>query len=218
MLWLLRIVNVLILLWGTLSYMSNRDNLPLVLAGAGFLFFVSALYKAFTVGRGTLRGRFWMLFSMVGLSVGFAGLLHSLGNLSLFLHALSRIFLASTILMMFLGLVKRSLSPRGWRVPVVLLAFMVSMVVVFYALIHSSPVNVWDVLIGMSDILVFTFTVSNLLVYLGSDLGKRWFIGFLAVFVYILADIFFLTGKMDQSLYALVVSLFLISIVAHIGE
>ncbi len=218
MLWLLRIINVLILVWGTVSYFSHRGDLPLVLAGAGFLFFVSALYKAFTVGRGTLRGRFWMLFSLVGLSVGLAGLLHSSGNLAMLLHALSRVFLASTILMMFLGLVKRGLAPRGWRLPLVLLSFMVSVSVVFYAMVHSPPVEVWDVLIGMSDILVFTFTVSNLLVYLGSDLGKRWFIGFLAVFVYIFADILFLSGNMDRSLYALVVSLFLISIVAHIGE
>jgi len=218
MLWLLRALNVLIVIWGTVAYFSMREQLPLVLAGAGFLFFLSAIYKAYTVGSNTLRGRFWMLFSLVGLFVGLAGLLHSIQSLSMFLHALSRVFLASSILMMFLGLVRRGMMPRGWRMAVIVAAFLLSVITVFYALSQSSVFSVWGIVIGLSDILVFTFTVANLMVYLGSDLGRRWFIGFIAVFVYTFADILFMVGRMDQALYTLIVSLFLISIVAHLGE
>ncbi len=218
MLWVLRILNVLILVWGTVAYFSGKD-MAMVLASAGLLFFVSALYKSSTVGSSTLRGRFWALFSMVGLTVGLAGLLHSMQGISLLLHTLSRLFLAASILMMFLGLVRRGMGLRGFRVVPVVLAFFLSVGAVIYAIsVARGAPSLWHVLIGISDVLVFTFTVANLLIYLGSDLGRRWLIGFMATFVYILADMFFLAGRMEQALYSLVVSLFLISIVAHIGE
>ncbi|NPB04007.1 MAG: hypothetical protein GXO39_06295 [Thermotogae bacterium] len=218
MLWLLRILNVLILIWGTVAFFSVKEQLPFALAGAGFLFFVSAIYKSYTIGSNTLRGRFWMIFSLVGLFIGLAGLLHSMYSISMLLHALSRLALAASILMMFLGLVRRGMLPRGWRMIVTVLAFLLSIGAVFYAMGHSASTSVWDIVIGISDVVVFTFTVANLMVYLGSDLGRRWLIGFLAMFVYTIADLMFLMDRMDPAMYTLVISLFLISIVAHLEE
>ncbi len=180
-------LNGLYLLVGLYALVLNRELLPSVLLFGGILFAISSLYKGYALGFDTLRGKFWLIFSGFGLlGPGVFTGLHAV-------HILGRLFLLLAVLFMFLGVLSRGIRFSGWRIPASVGAFVVSTLTVVG--VHLAfGLHGWKLLIGIVDVAIFTLTFMNLYAYVGSDLGKRWFAGIIAVITYLVGDLFFLMG------------------------
>ncbi len=196
------------LLAGLYALVLSRDLLPAVLLFGGILFIVSSLYKGYALGFDTLRGKFWLIFSGFGLlGVGVFTGIHAL-------HIVGRLFLLLAVLFMFLGVLSRGIKFSGWRIPASVGAFVVStLTVIGVHLVFG--LQGWKVLIGIVDIFIFTLTFMNLYAYVGSDLGKRWFAGIIAVITYLLGDLFFLMGYQGISSGIFFVTFFITNFIAQ---
>ncbi len=183
----LQVFNGLYLLVGLYALALNRDLLPSVLLFGGILFAISSLYKGYALGFDTLRGKFWLIFSGFGLlGAGVFTGIHAV-------HILGRLFLLLAVLFMFLGVLSRGIRFSGWRIAASIGAFVVSTLTVLG--VHlATGLHGWKLLIGAVDVVIFTLTFMNLYAYVGSDLGRRWFAGIIAVITYLLGDLFFLMG------------------------
>lgn len=218
MLWTLRILNGVAVLAALYAYFVDKSLLVPVLGFIGLLFLVSAIRKVNILGFDTLRGKFWAIFSLVGVFIFLSAFWHYGTFMNLLMHLLARFFLATTILMMSIGLAKRGFFLRGARITWVVLAFLLILVVMVLIIPRSPMGIVWAVLFAIMDIIVFTFTINNLLVYLGSELGRRWTEGVLAMLTYIVSDIFFILGIMDVAYLFLIIALSLMVLNALIEE
>ncbi len=184
----LQILNVLYLVAGLYALLFDRGLISPVLLYGGILFAVSSLYKGYALGFDTLRGKFWLIFSGFGLlGVGIFTGIHAL-------HVLGRFSLLLAVLFMFLGVLSRGIRFTGWRVVASAGVFAVSTITVL-GVHFLFGLQGWKMLIGILDVPIFTLTFMNLYAYAGSDLGKRWFAGIVAVIVYLLGDLFFLLGR-----------------------
>ncbi len=218
MVWILRILNVLVVALGFYAYFVDRGLLVPALSITGLVFFVSAIRKYRIVGPETLRGRFWIIFSLVGVFITLTIFWKPGSPLNVLMHFLSRVFLASTILMMAVGMIRRGLSLKGGKLILVFVAFaLISTIMLYLAL--NSPLGAHVALaFAVMDIIVFTFTIHNLLAYLGSDLGRRWTEGIMAMLVYIVADAFFILGNMELAYFFLIIAISLMILNALIEE
>lgn len=218
MLWILRAANGLAILAGIYAYLVDRNLLFPSLFFVSVVFFISAIRKVFIVGADTLRGRFWAVFSSIGVFMALSVFWEPVSFPNLLMNLLARFTLMISIVMMSVGLAVRGFFIRGVRLLWVLLSFILISLIMLYLAFHS-PLGVsWAILFAIADVLVFTFTIYNLLVYLGSELGRRWTEGTLAMLTYIVADMAFIMGNLELSYFLLIIALSLMVLNALIEE
>jgi hypothetical protein len=173
MVWVLRFINLVLIAIGIggifFDYQISRIAFILI----GFLFLISGLRKTFILGLDSLRGKFWILLSLNGLFYSVSELLYSKP-----LHLISRFYLTFTLLFMFVGLLKQGLELKGKKLIMWLfgLIISISLSLIFSIYLKAAIDYLFLIVLNVN----FAILLANVLLYLGSDLGKRWLIGFLA--------------------------------------
>ncbi len=214
MIWLLRIVNFVFLISALFAFVSsNWQLLSLSTIVLGINFFVSGTYKGYTIGLDTVRGKFWVLLSMIGIAVGIGVALDN----NLYIHIVGRVFLVVALVFMFIGLARRGLVLRGVRLLIFLIVFLLTVAGALYVYTKFPAETPLKAFFLLFDVLIATFTIANFSVYLGSDLGKRWFIGLFAMGSYATGDLLFYLEK-DAYMLVWSIALFLIALVSHIED
>ena len=181
MVWILRILNIVSVLVGIWGIFYNPEISRISFILLGFLFLISALRKAFILGFDNLRGKFWILLSLNGLFFPISELFYSKP-----LHLISRLYLTFTLGFMFLGLLKQGLQLKGKKLIIWLFGLIVSISLSFIFSIYLKTAIDYLFLIVLN--VNFAILLANVLLYLGSDLGKRWLLGFLAFSFFFVGD------------------------------
>jgi len=181
MVWILRILNIVSVLVGIWGIFYNPEISRISFILLGFLFLISALRKAFILGFDNLRGKFWILLSLNGLFFPISELFYSKP-----LHLISRLYLTFTLGFMFLGLLKQGLELKGKKLIIWLFGLIVSISLSFIFSIYLKTAIDYLFLIVLN--VNFAILLANVLLYLGSDLGKRWLLGFLAFSFFFVGD------------------------------
>jgi len=181
MVWILRILNIVSVLVGIWGIFYNPEISRISFILLCFLFLISALRKAFILGFDNLRGKFWILLSLNGLFFPISELFYSKP-----LHLISRLYLTFTLGFMFLGLLKQGLELKGKKLIIWLFGLIVSISLSFIFSIYLKTAIDYLFLIVLN--VNFAILLANVLLYLGSDLGKRWLLGFLAFSFFFVGD------------------------------
>jgi hypothetical protein len=213
MIWILRILNFILLGFAFWSLFFKPEFTRVVFIIIGFLFLISGLRKALIIGLDNLRGRFWVLLSLNGLIFPLASLLNSD-----ILHLISRFYLFITLLFMFSGLRRQGLSLVKMKATLwlLLVATVIILSFLFSLIIENKNFLTYLYLFVLN--MNFAILLANVLMYLGSDLGKRWFIGFLAFAFFFIGDPLYLINFKELAHFFFCFIFFFINIVAHIEE
>jgi len=210
MVWILRILNIVSLLVGIWGIFYNPEISRISFILLGFLFLISALRKAFILGFDNLRGKFWILLSLNGLFFPISELFYSKP-----LHLISRLYLTFTLGFMFLGLLKQGLELKGKKLIIWLFGLIVSISLSFIFSIYLKTAIDYLFLIVLN--VNFAILLANVLLYLGSDLGKRWLLGFLAFSFFFVGDPLYLLN-MNYYFFFWSLIFFFLNMISHIEE
>lgn len=206
---LLRVIDFIYLTLGILSFLIGREYLKLLLLIGGIYFLLSGLYKTYSLGMDTTRGKFWLFFSGFGL-LG-PGIYMNLPILSI----LGRFLLLIAVFLMFLGIWNQGFRLKGKKLLIFLLAGLPVVLITFPFAVSKGAVYI---LLWFIDIVIFLLILHNFLAFIGGDLGKRWLIGLIAVSFYLIGELLYFSGAYDLSALAYISTFFLINFVAHIEE
>lgn len=210
MVWILRILNIVSVLVGIWGIFYNPEISRISYILLGFLFLISALRKAFILGFDNLRGKFWILLSLNGLFFPISELFYSKP-----LHLISRLYLTFTLGFMFLGLLKQGLELKGKKLIIWLFGLIVSISLSFIFSIYLKTAIDYLFLIVLN--VNFAILLANVLLYLGSDLGKRWLLGFLAFSFFFVGDPLYLLN-MNYYFFFWSLIFFFLNMISHIEE
>lgn len=210
MVWILRILNIVSLLVGIWGIFYNPEISRISFILLCFLFLISALRKAFILGFDNLRGKFWILLSLIGLFFPISELFYSKP-----LHLISRLYLTFTLGFMFLGLLKQGLELKGKKLIIWLFGLIVSISLSFIFSIYLKTAIDYLFLIVLN--VNFAILLANVLLYLGSDLGKRWLLGFLAFSFFFVGDPLYLLN-MNYYFFFWSLIFFFLNMISHIEE
>jgi len=210
MVWILRILNIVSVLVGIWGIFYNPEISRISFILLGFLFLISALRKAFILGFDNLRGKFWILLSLNGLFFPISELFYSKP-----LHLISRLYLTFTLGFMFLGLLKQGLKLKGKKSIIWLFGLIVSISLSFIFSIYLKTTIDYLFLIVLN--VNFAILLANVLLYLGSDLGKRWLLGFLAFSFFFVGDPLYLLN-MNYYFFFWSLIFFFLNMISHIEE
>jgi len=210
MVWILRILNIVSVLVGIWGIFYNPEISRISFILLGFLFLISALRKAFILGFDNLRGKFWILLSLNGLFFPISELFYSKP-----LHLISRLYLTFTLGFMFLGLLKQGLQLKGKKLIIWLFGLIVSISLSFIFSIYLKTAIDYLFLIVLN--VNFAILLANVLLYLGSDLGKRWLLGFLAFSFFFVGDPLYLLN-MNYYFFFWSLIFFFINMMSYIEE
>jgi len=210
MVWILRILNIVSLLVGIWGIFYNPEISRISFILLCFLFLISALRKAFILGFDNLRGKFWILLSLNGLFFPISELFYSKP-----LHLISRLYLTFTLGFMFLGLLKQGLELKGKKLIIWLFGLIVSISLSFIFSIYLKTAIDYLFLIVLN--VNFAILLANVLLYLGSDLGKRWLLGFLAFSFFFVGDPLYLLN-MNYYFFFWSLIFFFLNMISHIEE
>jgi len=210
MVWILRILNIVSVLVGIWGIFYNPEISRISFILLGFLFLISALRKAFILGFDNLRGKFWILLSLNGLFFPISELFYSKP-----LHLISRLYLTFTLGFMFLGLLKQGLELKGKKLIIWLFGLIVSISLSFIFSIYLKTAIDYLFLIVLN--VNFAILLANVLLYLGSDLGKRWLLGFLAFSFFFVGDPLYLLN-MNYYFFFWSLIFFFLNMISHIEE
>lgn len=210
MVWILRILNVILILIGLWSAFYNLEVSRIIFILLSFLFLISGLRKAFILGLDNLRGRFWVLLSLNGLVFPISELFYSK-----ILHLASRFYLTFTLTFMLVGLLRQGLELKGKKTIIWLFGLIVSISLSFIFSIYLKTTIDYLFLIVLN--LNFAILLANVLLYLGSDLGKRWLLGFLAFSFFFVGDpLYLLNNNYHYFFWSLI--FFFVNMMSHIEE
>ncbi len=213
MLWILISLNVLFIIANFLVLFVNPEMSRIIFIILGFLFLISGIRKTLILGLDNLRGRFWLLLSLTGLVFPVAAIFQSD-----ILQVISRFYLSICLLFMFLGLKRQGLSLRGLKSIIWLILVIIVSVLIFLfsqILVEKSFINY---LFLSTLALNFAILSANLLIYFGSDLGRRWLIGLLSFAFFFPGDPIYLLNNKDIAYFFYCFIFFFINIVAHTEE
>ena len=210
MVWILRILNIVLILIGVWGLFYNLEITRIVFILLAFLFLISGLRKAFILGIDNLRGRFWILLSLTGLVFPIAELLYSKP-----LHLVGRFYLTFTLAFMLLGLLKQGLELKGKKSIIWLFGLIISIFSSFIFLTFLKTITDYLFLVVLN--LNFAILFANVLLYLGSDLGKRWLLGFLAFSFFFVGDPLYLLN-INYHIFFWSLIFFFVNVMSHIEE
>ncbi|MEO0223605.1 MAG: hypothetical protein ABIL76_00740 [candidate division WOR-3 bacterium] len=210
MVWILRILNIVSVLLGVWGIFYNIEISRISFILLCFLFLISSLRKAFILGFDNLRGRFWILLSLNGLFFPISELFYSK-----ILHLISRFYLTFTLAFMLVGLLKQGLELKGKKTIIWLFGLIVSISLSFIFSIYLKTTIDYLFLIVLN--LNFAILLANVLLYLGSDLGKRWLLGFLAFSFFFVGDpLYLLNNQYHYFFWSLI--FFFMNMMSYIEE
>lgn len=212
MVWILRFINISLLLLALWSLLFKPQLLKTIFILCGFLFLISGIRKALQIGLDSIRGRFWILLSMTGLVFPIAEMLNSQ-----ILHLISRFYLSLVLLFMFVGLKKQGFELKGAKISIWVLGIALSLLFSFLisAFIESRFINYLFLLVLNVN---FAILLADVLLYIGSDLGRRWFIGFAGFSFFFIGDPLYLLGYEEITRFFWFLIFFFINIVSHIED
>lgn len=212
MVWVLRFINIALLILAIWALFYNTTLLKNAFILCGFLFLISGIRKAFQIGLDSIRGKFWVLLSINGLIFPIAEIVNSQT-----LHLISRFYLSVVLLFMFIGLKKQGFELRGAKIIIWVLGVALSLLFSFLisALMEGHLINYLFIMILNIN---FAILLANVLLYIGSDLGRRWFIGFIGFSFFFIGDPLYLLGYDEITRFFWFLIFFFINIVAHIED
>ncbi len=213
MVWILRFLNIIIMIANFWVIFTNPEMCRFAYIAMGFLFFISGLRKAFILGLDNLRGKFWVLLSLTGLFFPLASIFQSD-----ILHIFSRLWVGFMLFFMFMGLRRQGLSLSGNKSTIWLLGVVIVLVLSFLFSQLLPEKTILSYLFLTTLVLNFAILFANALIYFGSDLGRRWLIGFLGFAFFFIADPSYLLDYKYLHYFFLTFSHFFLNIVAHIEE
>jgi hypothetical protein len=119
---------------------------------------------------------------------------------------------------MFVGLLREGLHIRGLKsiAWLVFVALIILLTFIFLPFIHTKDIPHYAVLV-LFDI-NFAILFADFLLYLGSDLGIRWFIGLFAFLFFFVGDVFWLLDNFYFTRLFWSFIFFFVNIMAHIEE
>ncbi len=211
MIWILRILNILLLILDFLVIFYKPNFTRIVFIAISLLFLISGLRKAFTIGLDNLRGKFWVLLSLNGLIFPIAAFYDSQ-----IVHALGRFYLIFPLTFMFLGLKRQGLSLKGIKTIIwLLIVILVIILSNIFLLVNKDLLTLLFVIVLNIN---FAILLANVLIYFGSDLGRRWLIGFLAFSFLLIGDPLYIFNMKDWAYFFWCFIFFFLNIIAHIEE
>ncbi len=213
MVWILRILNLTLFLSSIWFFLTNPQNLKIILVAIALLFFISGIRKAFILGIDSLRGKFWVLLSLTAIFFSIA----VYSDLDA-LHIFTRLYILLCLSFMLLGLIRQGLILKGLRLGIWLLGALISIVLSFL-FFQILPTKDLITFLYLPTITLNTIVLlANLLIYFGSDLGIRWFLGFISFSFLIIGDLIYLSGNNSLAYFIWCFSYFFINLMAHIEE
>ncbi|MCS7245651.1 MAG: hypothetical protein RMJ38_05945 [candidate division WOR-3 bacterium] len=212
MVWILRFINISLLILAIWALFYNLQLLKTIFILCGFLFLISGIRKAFQIGLDSIRGKFWVLLSMSGLIFPVSEMINSQT-----LHLISRFYLSLVLLFMFVGLRRQGFELRGVKIITWVLGVALSLLFSFLisAFIESRLINYLFLLVLNVN---FAILLADVLLYIGSDLGRRWFVGFAGFSFFFVGDPLYLLGYDEITRFFWFLIFFFINIVAHIED
>jgi len=212
MIWILRALNISLILLNIWFLFYNIETIRIIFILIGFLFLISGLRKAFIIGLDNLRGRFWVLLSLNGLVFPISEIFNSE-----ILHLLSRVYLILVLLFMFLGLKRQGFELKGNKVFIWLVFLSLSILLSFLFLTYIPNKSILTYLFLIVLNINFAILLLDVLLYLGSDLGKRWFIGFIGFAFFFIGDpLYLINNNLHYFFWCFI--FFFINIVSHLEE
>jgi hypothetical protein len=211
MVWVLRFINIILLVVNFAMIFINPSNLKYTFAVLGAFSFISGIRKALIIGLDNLRGKFWVLLSLNAITIPISELLNSE-----VLHIISRFYLTLSIFFMLQGLLRQGFSLNRTKSVIWLLIIAISILLSFIFL-PLIPQKLTSYLFLIALNINFALLVAVILIYLGSDLGLRWIIGTIGFLFYFVGDPLYL---LNNPIYPFFWCLpyFFINIVAHMEE
>ncbi len=168
-------------------FRGDVGGLNWIIVIASLTYSITAGVEAVVVGLDTMRGRFILLLSLMGMVVFLTFLLNSH-----VLHVLLRLMIAFAVGYMFYNLKFRLGIPLGrGRIFVSFLLFMIIFLLILQ-LVQGIHVEPYKYLMLFLDVVSFILVVFNTLMYIGGDIEKVWIAGIVVVMLLIIGDLFFI--------------------------
>lgn len=213
MVWILRALNLSLIILAIWCIFFKPELSRIIFIFISFLLFISGSRKGIMLGLDSLRGRFWLILSFIGILFPISAFL----ELNL-LHTISRFYIAVPLLLILLGSFRYGLSLSGkkpiiWTIGMTIVLFLGFVFTQF--LPSKDIVNYFFVLALVVD---FGIILAILLVYFGSELGLRWLLGALAFSFFFIGDPFYLLGYKEMGYLVDSFVFFFVNIAAQIED
>ncbi len=213
MIWILRILNLILFLLTFWFFFTNPQNLKIIFIAIALLFFSSAIRKAIILALDSIRGKFWVLLSLT--SIFFSIAVYSELDA---IHIFARIYLLLCLSFMLFGLIRQGLILKGLRLIIWLLGALISIVlsILFFQILPNKDLTsfLYLFIIALNAVVL----LANLLIYLGSDLGMRWLLGFVGFSFLIIGDPIYLSDDHNLAYFIWCFPYLFLNLMAHIEE